>query len=372
MARLLQMFPPGKVRFILIDPVGLGQHFAQFMHLADYDESLITGRIWTESGHIDKQLTELTSHMETVIQEYLRNQYPTLQEYNDQAGEMAEPYRILVISHFPANFTPDSLRRLQSIINGGSRCGVSALIGLDRSYPFPRELSLPDLEKAALNLDWKNNFFHLRDEDFANHPLHFCPVPDSYLDAMLNQWGEGAKKARRVEVPFEFIAPPLQELWRDSSQEGVRVAIGRSGATRKQFLDLGSGTSQHVLIAGKTGSGKSSLLHALITNLALHFSPEEISLYLVDFKKGVEFQAYASNRLPHAKVIAIESEREFGLSVLARLDAELTIRGESFRKAGSSDLPTYRKDHREVALPRILLVVDEFQEFFVEDDRLAQ
>ena len=43
-----------------------------------------------------------------------------------------------------------------------------------------------------------------------------------------------------------------------------------------------------------------------------------MEFYLVDFKKGVEFKCYAANRLPHARVVAIESDREFGLSVLQR------------------------------------------------------
>ena len=76
----------------------------------------------------------------------------------------------------------------------------------------------------------------------------------------------------------------------------------------------------------------------LITNLALRYSPDEVELYLIDFKKGVEFKAYATHELPHARVIAIESEREFGLSVLQRLDAELRTRGDLFRDAGVQDL----------------------------------
>ncbi len=105
--------------------------------------------------------------------------------------------------------------------------------------------------------------------------------------------------------------------------------LGQAGATKLQHLRLGKGTSQHVLIAGKTGSGKSTLLHALITNLALRYSPDEVELYLVDFKKGVEFKTYATHELPHARVVAVESEREFGLSVLQRLDAELKRRGDA-------------------------------------------
>ena len=114
----------------------------------------------------------------------------------------------------------------------------------------------------------------------------------------------------------------------------ISVPIGRAGATKRQLFELGKGTAQHALIAGKTGSGKSTLLHVLITNLASTYSPDEVELYLIDFKKGVEFKAYAAHKLPHARVVAVESEREFGLSVLHRLDQELQSRGDSFRARG--------------------------------------
>ncbi|MGC8643702.1 MAG: FtsK/SpoIIIE domain-containing protein, partial [Isosphaeraceae bacterium] len=123
---------------------------------------------------------------------------------------------------------------------------------------------------------------------------------------------------------------------------------------------------------GRTGSGKSTLMHALITNLALSYSPDEIDLYLIDFKKGVEFKVYASHELPHASVVAIESEREFGISVLQRLDEEMRLRADKFRDAGVQDLAGYRNAPGTPPLPRILLLVDEFQEFFVEEDKLAQ
>src|SRR5207244_2262825 len=62
-----------------------------------------------------------------------------------------------------------------------------------------------------------------------------------------------------------------------------------------------------------------------------------------------------------------------GLSVLQRLDAELKRRGDMFRTAGVQDIGGFRdKNQASPALPRILLIVDEFQEFFVEDDKLSQ
>ena len=126
------------------------------------------------------------------------------------------------------------------------------------------------------------------------------------------------------------------------------------------------------MLAGKTGSGKSTLFHVIITNLALWCSPEQVEFYLIDFKKGVEFKCYAEKKLPHARVVAIESDREFGLSVLQRVDEELKRRGDLFRKFGVQDVAGYKRAGGTEPMPRSLLMIDEFQEFFVEDDKVSQ
>lgn len=373
MVRLLTSLPPGRVKFTMIDPVGLGQNFAGFMHLADYDDSLVGGRIWTESDQIDQRLANLTDHMETVIQKYLRNEFETIDDYNDQAGELAEPYRFLVIADFPVGFTEEACRRLSSIATSGARCGVYTLIAMDTRHPVPSGIHLEDLESHSLTLVQSGDGFVWKDDVFAPFPLALDAAPDEpFLTDVLHKVGRGAKEANRVEVPFESIAPGPEEFWSRNTRDDFAVPIGRTGATRLQSLRLGRGVAQHVLIAGKTGSGKSTLLHAIVTNAAMWFPPEEIEFYLVDFKKGVEFKTYAALELPHARAIAVESDREFGLSVLQRLDAKLTRRGELFRKAGVQDLSGYRQTAGATVMPRTLLVIDEFQEFFSEDDKLAQ
>jgi hypothetical protein len=370
MYRLLTAVPPGKVRFTIVDPVGLGRNFAGFMHLVDHEPTLVGGRIWTEGNQLEKQLAELMSHMETIIQTHLRDRFETLADYNDYANEVAEPYHVLVVANFPAGFSDEAARRLASISTNGPRCGVHVLVSTDDDLPTPHGFDYDDL-KSVVRLAWQEGRFRWLDEDFGAYSLEVDAAPPAALaDRLLERVGQAAKLALRVEVPFEFIAPPPNEWWQQNSNTGLEVALGRDSSGGKQWLRLGQGTSQHVVIAGKTGSGKSTLLHALITNLALNYGPDEVELYLVDFKKGVEFKTYAARGLPHARVVAIESEREFGLSVLQRLDSELRHRGEMFRTAGVQDVASYRRSGRR--LPRVLLIIDEFQEFFVEDDRLAQ
>ncbi|MGO9922316.1 MAG: FtsK/SpoIIIE domain-containing protein [Isosphaeraceae bacterium] len=373
MLRYLSSVPPGKVRFTIIDPVGLGENFAAFMHLGDYHELLVTNRIWTEASHIEQRLTDLTEHMENVIQKYLRNEFETIEEYNTMAGEVAEPFRVVVVANFPTNFNDNAIRRLVSIVSSGARCGVYALVLLDTKLQLPSGFQLKDLEGHCVNMAWKESRLQWREPNFGRYPLALDTPPDqARFSKLLHLIGNAARDANRVEVPFEFIAPKPDQYWSFDSSKGVDIPLGRAGATKLQHLKLGKGTSQHCLISGKTGSGKSTLLHALITNGALRYSPDELELYLIDFKKGVEFKVYATMELPHARVIAVESEREFGLSVLQRLDVELKQRGEIYRELGCQDLAGYREARPEVPMPRILLIVDEFQEFFIEDDKIAQ
>jgi S-DNA-T family DNA segregation ATPase FtsK/SpoIIIE len=371
LVRLLATLPPGKVRFTFIDPIGLGQNVAPFMQLGDHDEALITGKAWTEPQHIEQRLADLTEHMENVIQKYLRNEYESIEQYNEKAGEVAEPYRVLVAVDFPRNFSDAGARRLVSIAANGPRCGVYAITLVDTAQPLPYGFNLSDLEQTCTVLTWEENRFVWEDDDFRNCDLALDTAPDPQLvDSILETVGAAAVEASKVEVPFERIAPKPDEWWKGDTSAGLHVALGPSGARKQQYLDLGKGTAQHVLVVGKTGSGKSTLLHTLITNLALAESPDQVELYLIDFKKGVEFKTYAEHQLPHARVIAIESEREFGLSVLQRLDGELKRRGDLFRKIGVDSLSDYRDKARE-RMPRILLLVDEFQEYFTEDDPLA-
>ena len=375
MLRLLTSLPPAKARLTMIDPVGLGQSFAGFMRLADHDEKLVSSRIWTDPRHIEQRLADLTEHMETVIQKYLRNEFDSIESYNAEAGEIAEPYRFLVIADFPTGFSEEACRRLTSILESGPRCGVFTLIHADPNAKLPETFHLEAITGAggAVLRAKDSAGFSIDDGALGLLPLKLEPAPDEPVMAdLLASVGAAARTADRVEVPFDRLAPQNGELWSGTAAEELRLPLGRAGATRHQEIALGRGTSQHALVAGKTGSGKSTLLHVLITNAGLWLSPREIELYLVDFKKGVEFKAYAGGRLPHARAVAVESDREFGLSVLQRLDGELKRRGDLFRSLGVQSLAAARAQSPEEHLPRALLVIDEFQEFFTEDDQIAQ
>ncbi|HSP42797.1 MAG TPA: FtsK/SpoIIIE domain-containing protein, partial [Luteolibacter sp.] len=371
--RLIASHPPGRASFLFIDPVGLGKDFSGLMHLADYEESLITSRIWTQSTHIEERLAEIKEHIEKVIQMYLRDEYPDIRAYNEQAGTIAEKSRFLVIAGFPSGFSETAAKRLRSIAASGARCGVHLLIHRDTRQEMPDTALAGELQRVCHRVTLKNGVFRLAGAPQGADVIVFDPPP-SMQDSvtLVHRIGRASVDSNRVEVPFAQVAPPPGEEWSLDTGDELRVPVGRTGAKKLQMLAIGKGTKQHALVAGKTGSGKSTLFHVIITNLARWASPDQVEFYLVDFKKGVEFKCYAEKKLPHARVVAIESDREFALSVLQRVDAELKRRGELFRKAGSQDLPGYRRTPGALPMPRTLLLIDEFQEFFTEDDAVAQ
>ena len=373
--RLLANTPPGKLSFTIIDPVGLGQGFAGLMFLADYQEQLINRRIWTQRDQIEERMAELSEHIEKVIQMYLRNEYATITEYNEQAGSVAEKYHFLVVADFPANFSELAAKRLQSIAASGARCGIYTLIHWDQRQPMPDGFSPDELRASSVCLHRTGNEFSLGPEqNQIGATLTFDPPPDAELAVeLVHKIGKASIDSNRVQVPFAQIAPQTeQDYWTNDTTTELRIPVGRTGATKLQYLAIGKGTKQHALFAGKTGSGKSTLFHVIITNLALASSPDQVEFYLIDFKKGVEFKCYATKHLPHAKVVAIESDREFALSVLQRVDNELKRRGDMFRKLGVQDVAGYKRVGGTEPMPRSLLLIDEFQEFFVEDDAVAQ
>src|SRR5205814_4907519 len=129
------------------------------------------------------------------------------------AGELAEPYRFLVISDLPTNFSEDAYRRLSSIASSGARCGVYTLVYRDTRMPLPANAHLDELESHSVNLVFRDGRFVWKDEVFQQFPLTLDDPPDeSTLTQILQVVGKHAKDSKRVEVPFDSIAQAPDQL----------------------------------------------------------------------------------------------------------------------------------------------------------------
>ncbi|GAA8475332.1 hypothetical protein HpNP83_06900 [Helicobacter pylori] len=105
-------------------------------------------------------------------------------------------------------------------------------------------------------------------------------------------------------------------------------------------------------------------MHVLIQNLAFYYDPDEVQLFLLDYKERVEFNAYTNPILEHARLVSVASSVGFGMSFLSWLCDEMKIRSELFKQFKVKDLSDYRK-HGE--MPRLIVVIDEFQVLFSDN-----
>ena len=198
--RLLATLPAAAVRFVFIDPVSLGDNVASFMALERHEAALIGGKAWSDPAHIDQALLEITEHMETVIQKYLRDDFATIEEYNAQA-RVKEAYRVVAVFDFPVNFTDGSARRLASIMRNGPRCGVFPIVIADTSKPLPYGFSLSDLEQFATVLR-QSDQISAREGAVARFNAHLTSIEGVDVIALTQQLqvvtGLDPENARRL------------------------------------------------------------------------------------------------------------------------------------------------------------------------------
>ncbi|WP_318699576.1 MULTISPECIES: FtsK/SpoIIIE domain-containing protein [unclassified Roseofilum] len=386
---------------MMIDPVSMGNNFP-FKELPDFISGLKT---YTRSDDIREQLRALTVHIEQVIQNYLGRNYDSIEIFNAAKSSVEEPYRYLFLADFPTNFDGSSWEDLKSLLVNGAKAGVYAIIHVDGTLETPkRDMDYRLFESYCTVLQPSG-----KSED--NHPLFevqfpngcLCevsldePPPNDQFNQLTGAIAKAFKEVKTETVSFAEFYPhtthPDKRVWSADYYSGceVRAPIGVMGA--RENLEFWLGTNEDALVvsqgllAGKPGAGKSYTLHAIIISLAMRYSPDELQMYLLDFKEGVEFQIYVdperSDRvslteelneekaLPHARVVSIESDREFGLSVLQTVQAEIEQRGSQFKSVGVSNLTDYREKCPDVKMPRILVVIDEFQYMFQDRDKIT-
>ncbi|MCK6212398.1 FHA domain-containing protein [Georgenia sp. EYE_87] len=133
------------------------------------------------------------------------------------------------------------------------------------------------------------------------------------------------------------------------------VGLARDGAVELDLVAHGP----HALLAGTTGSGKSELLLAWLLGLAVRHAPTALQLVLVDYKGGATFAGLAG--LPHTAGVLTDLEPAATRRALTSLHAEVRRRERLLADAGAKDLASYLADRPAVALPRLVVVVDEFR-----------
>lgn len=333
----------------------------------------------SDTEAVRDKIRDLHRHISDIIRNLLIKPDMTLREYN--AGRSsAEPFILVVVKSFPSGLQQDALNMLRLIAKNGPRAGVGMLVltsdnGRNRHISPEEFFNIP----AVFNFEnaGKSLFGSICEDHHSEGPFRIAESlhPTLHHNELIEivKSVSNSRSDENDRIMMSDYLPDRNNWWKGESCYGIDIPFGLSPERNSVALHITQESGQNTaVVIGIPGSGKSVFLHSLILNAAFKYSPDELRMYLIDFS-GVEFNAYAIANLPHARVIAPEAEREFGLSILRELEEEGARRMELCRQYNANSIVELRRIDPTLNVPRLLVVIDEFQKLFDEtNDKSSQ
>ncbi|GAA8580797.1 FtsK/SpoIIIE domain-containing protein [Helicobacter pylori] len=354
--RLLSSAPLVQLEVILVDALSLGSIFNLARRLLNKNNDFIyQQRILTESKEIEEVLKHLYEYLKVNLQEKLAG-YKDFADYNEKAQDPL-PLKALFLSGVDS-LSKDALYYLEKIMRFGSKNGVLSFVNLESEK---NNKSAEDLKRYAEFFKDRTSFERLK--YLSVEAINDHGIQSKHMQDFADKIKAYYEKKKAVKRELKDLQRD-EKFWTKSSQSKVSVPMGWDINHKEVCFEIG-GAQNHTLICGCSGSGKSNFLHVLIQNLAFYYAPNEVQLFLLDYKEGVEFNAYTNPTiLEHARLVSVAGSVGFGVSFLSWLCKEMQERANLFKQFKVKDLSDYRK-HGE--MPRLIVVIDEFQVLFSDN-----
>ena len=304
----------------------------------------------------------------------------TLVELNESLGRDARmKYQFFILTDFPRNIKMQTVQKLAQIIETGSRAGIYVLMSWDMNADFSdaqNGSSSFDAQTLLKNMEIvfpKDGAFYFSNSGHDDVLNRFTlTLDDAAIDPVeANTWAtyinnvvEVAKKNARPSALKQDFAQLENTPYEPVTSE-ISVMVGLDVNDKHPVtVRFNSGDYIHAFILGQSGSGKSVLLNNIISSAILKYSPEDLMLYLMDFK-GVEFNRYRG--IKHTKAVLVDnSDPQMTLEVLRELREENKHRVKLWQKESVNNIDGYNKKYPNQRLPQILFVADECQVMFKE------
>lgn len=161
-----------------------------------------------------------------------------------------------------------------------------------------------------------------------------------------------------IEVPNETrqvvrMREVIEEQASKTRKSKIPLFLGKDVSGNALVADLAA--LPHLLIAGRTGTGKSVALNAIIASILMTKKPDEVRLLMID-PKMVELSGYG--RLPHL-MHPVVTDMKKAEAILAWAVDKMEERYSLLARAGVRHLTNYNELGREEILDRLKPETDE-------------
>ncbi|WJK38135.1 FtsK/SpoIIIE domain-containing protein [Solwaraspora sp. WMMA2056] len=361
--RLLAAAPPGTVRVTALDTTSMG---ATFLPLRPLVEAGVLAPPAATDAEAKERLDDADQHV--------RAAQARSGDRAGSAGQAAGELLVVVAGALPDGRA--ELMRLAALTHAGASARVCVIVA---GYPPAGTGVAPPTLGATTPVRLDGNRAFVGDppgQPFSADGTGLAaPValdgdpPARVVEALAGRLGEIHRRGSTLD--FADLLPP--RIWTESATAGLHTIVGRAG--REPAILAFDDVTPHWLVGGRTGSGKTVFLLDLLYSLAARYAPDELSLYLLDFKEGVSFTEFVPTGrdpswIPHARAVGIESDREYGVAVLRELRRELNRRAAAMKRHGVTKLADLPRDGTPT--PRTVAVIDEFHVLFEGNDSVAR
>lgn len=341
--RSLMSAKPGNLLFYMIDPVGKGDMFLDYLNFSQTStKQILNNKILTNPQEIDETLKKLVATYDDIEQNYLKGL--NIVDYN-QKTKVTIPYRVVILDTFPQGLSLNAIEMIKKLARYEIEAGLHFVFLVDKNYMSKVEDITCNTVVTKVPVNTSVDFERIK------------KVKNSVIDFTDLNFNTS------VDASFEDCFAG-KEWWHGDCSNFTTVPLGLAKAVNYdlEFDEEGKKSipSAHMVIAGQTGCGKSFLLHSLIMALSIKYSPDELKFFLIDLK-GAEFKQYDTYKLPHAEFVAVNGNPEFGLHVLRVVRRKMEERNDEFKAKGVERLPEYRKLYPDAPMPRYFIIIDEYQ-----------
>ena len=364
MAKALEETAPGQLEMLVFDDALKGMA-APFQEVNSGGEKIL--RHINDTQELTETIHHLHEHIQAVLN-VIQGRTESLLDFRQQLSPKVEGFKLVVLSTDYELLSDEIKDKLTVLLKAGPAAGVTFLI-------HSMTLGVNELV-LGLSQQCQVDGSTVLDERSGVRG-RFDPLSADELITVSRRVASAVASAQVEPVAFSEVQP-LDTPWSLSSRDGISFAVGTYGMSTIE-VTLGDELNQrhNALITGAVGQGKSNLISVVVHSLCQRYSPSEVEFYMLDFKEGVTLQAFAPDPntgsfLPHARVLGLDADREYGVNVLRHLFTIYRQRMATFKAAGVQNIRQYRLADPEAIMPRIVVVIDEFQMLFGEDDDTAE